>query len=64
MATKTTTAAAGYAIRYDLATRSLSFLSQHGGKDLMYLGVPPEVFYGMPTGQNVQNFIDLSLIHI
>jgi hypothetical protein len=63
MASKTVTRSAGFSdIRYDVATHNLLFVGKGGGKSLMFLGVPPELFYGMPSGTNVDNFIQLKLI--
>jgi hypothetical protein len=48
-------------VHYNVETRSLYFRSKSGGKGLVFLGVPQEVFYGMPSGANLENFIVLKL---
>ena len=62
MASKKVLPNTGYArVEYDYARRILRFTPTGGGAVIRFLGVPPEVFYGMPSGQNVQNFIELKL---
>jgi len=48
-------------IAYDAHRRTLTFKSKGHTETVVFFGVPPEVFYGMPSGANVQNFIDLKL---
>lgn len=62
MAKKPTLPKHGYSgINYDIETRILRFTATGGKGGVAFIGVPAEVFYGMPTGYNVQNFIDLKL---
>jgi hypothetical protein len=49
------------AIHYNVETRSLLFTAKGQGKSLLFTGVPADLFYGMPSGMNVRNFIDLKL---
>jgi len=49
------------AVNYNIETRTLLFSAKAQGKSLLFLGVPPDLFYGMPSGTNVRNFIDLKL---
>lgn len=62
MPSKKPTATSGYdKIEYDLVRGTLTFRPKLGGVGRQYLRVPPEVFYGMPSGQNVQAFIECKL---
>ena len=48
--------------KYDIETRTLSFVPKSGTHKLCFYGVPSDVYYGMPSGANLQNFIDLRLM--
>ena len=61
MAKKKVSPNTGYSeIHYNIETRQLRFYD-HLGNVFVYHGIPGELFYGMPSGPNVQNFIDLKL---
>ena len=49
------------AAHYNIDTKSLFFRHKAGGKSLLFLGVPEDVFYGMPSGANLENFISIKL---
>lgn len=62
MAHKKVTRAAGYSrIDYDIPTRTLTFRGIGRTASLVFYAVPAELYYGMPSGTNVQNFIDIKL---
>jgi len=48
-------------VRYDCHTRTLFFIPNHSGCGLLFRGVPAELFYGMPSGANLDNFIEIKL---
>jgi hypothetical protein len=62
MSKKAATSKSGWAaVDYCIYRRLLRFTPAHGGNVLIFKGVPPDIFYGMPSGINLTNFIDIKL---
>jgi hypothetical protein len=62
MAQKPTTQKAAYsAVTYCCHRRILQFTPRRKGSIIQFAGVPMELFYGMPSGINLENFIEIKL---
>jgi len=48
-------------LEYDEARRTLRFVGSYGGPCVTFKCVPPELFYGAPSGKNLENFFTLKV---
>ena len=59
---KPLTAKAAFAgVEYSMETRIMTFIGKGESDSFLFYGVPPELYYGMPTGINLATFIALKL---